>query len=146
MNRFIIVKNLCQTFFDGEEFMCFVRFFFVGVMNFIVSYSIYSLLILSSISYLVANPVAYVIGMLNSYLWNRFRTFRAKAHVAFSILSFTLTNLISWLFGYCIVIFCVKILLWQEFFAQIPSMAGATIANFYGLRFFAFGQRTRFNT
>ena len=54
------------------------RFLFVGGLNTLVGYGVYAILLFLHFNYLVANSISTVIGVLHSYLWNRFFTFKSK--------------------------------------------------------------------
>lgn len=48
----------------------FVKFGLVGVSNSIVSLGIYSLCIYLQLHYFIANAIAFILSVLNSYFWN----------------------------------------------------------------------------
>ena len=56
----------------------FIIFAIVGVSNTAVDFIIFWLLIQLSVHYIIANIVAYSMGMLNSYIWNNAITFRSN--------------------------------------------------------------------
>jgi putative flippase GtrA len=56
----------------------FGRFLLVGVLNTILSFVVYRLLLLASTPYLVAAPLAFAVGALNGYVLNRRWTFAAR--------------------------------------------------------------------
>ncbi|MBI4454631.1 MAG: GtrA family protein [Acidobacteria bacterium] len=51
------------------------KFVFVGVLNTVVGYGLFVLLVLLDIHYLVASLVAQGIAVTHSYLWNKYFTF-----------------------------------------------------------------------
>ncbi|WP_211747189.1 GtrA family protein [Paenibacillus sp. Marseille-Q4541] len=61
----------------------FFRFSLVGMLNTAVDLGVFFLLSLSSLSVVPAQVVSYVVGMLNSYLWNRRWTFASTQHRSF---------------------------------------------------------------
>jgi putative flippase GtrA len=56
----------------------FIRFLIVGVANTVISFVVYRLLLVFGVWYLVAAPVAWAIGAVNGYLFNRRWTFAAR--------------------------------------------------------------------
>lgn len=56
----------------------FIIFGLVGVLNTAVDFVVYWALLQLSVYYIVANVLSYGAGMLNSYVWNKYLTFRSK--------------------------------------------------------------------
>lgn len=54
------------------------RFLVVGVSNTLISFVVYRLLIAVGVWYLVAAPLAFAVGALNGYIFNRRWTFSAR--------------------------------------------------------------------
>jgi putative flippase GtrA len=73
----------------------FVKFNLVGVLNTLVDYAIYSLLVSLGMQYLAAQVVSYSAGMANSFLMNKHWTFaeRKTAVSGAQFLRFTVLNL-----------------------------------------------------
>ena len=69
-----IVMEVFMKIFKIQE----IRFLFVGGLNTIVGYGIYAILIFLNINYLLSNTISTILGVLHSYLWNRFFTFKSK--------------------------------------------------------------------
>ena len=56
----------------------FARFLAVGVANTVVSFVAYRLLLLLGVPYALAAPLAFAVGALNGYVFNRSWTFAAR--------------------------------------------------------------------
>ena len=56
----------------------FVRFLVVGVANTLISFALYRLLLAVDVWYVVAAPVAWGVGAVNGYVFNRRWTFAAR--------------------------------------------------------------------
>ena len=54
----------------------FFKFGIVGFSSTLVSYAVYSLLVLLKMQYLLANALAFIVGTLNSFLWNSLFVFK----------------------------------------------------------------------
>lgn len=54
----------------------FIKFGLVGVSTTLISYGLYSLLVYIGVPYLISNIIAFVIGTLNSFLWNSIFVFK----------------------------------------------------------------------
>ncbi|MBR5964560.1 MAG: GtrA family protein [Treponema sp.] len=59
-------------------FVQFIKFGLVGFSTTLISYGTYSLLVFIGVPYLVANLFGFVIGTLNSFLWNSVFVFKKK--------------------------------------------------------------------
>jgi len=97
------LNELMKKIFNRREF----RFLMVGGINTAVGYGAYALLIFFGLQYLIANTLSTIIGVINSYLWNRFFTFKSKGKALGEIARFSLVYFISYclsmLFLYLIV-------------------------------------------
>lgn len=58
-------------------FIQFVKFGLVGVSNTAISYVTYAFLVYLGFHYLIANMVAFVVSVLNSFYWNNKYVFKA---------------------------------------------------------------------
>lgn len=56
----------------------FIKFNMVGLLNTAIDFAVFFLLIWLSTHYAVAQAVAYLAGMVNSYIWNKAFTFKAS--------------------------------------------------------------------
>ena len=67
--RDFIKQNLNKkSFFDLIK--QFIKFGIVGLSNTFISLTIYYVLIYFKVNYIIANTVAFIISVLNSYYWN----------------------------------------------------------------------------
>ena len=73
----------------------FIKFAFVGLLNTGVDVAIFFLLTRFGIQYVAAQIVSYSCGAANSYLLNKFWTFRSSGLSYAEIVRFTTVNLIS---------------------------------------------------
>ena len=79
-----------------QSFRQLIKFGAVGVMNTAVDFVAYQLLTLIGVNFAVAQCVSYSCGILNSYLFNSFWTFKEEAkHKGKEIVSFIAVNLVS---------------------------------------------------
>jgi len=56
----------------------FCRYVYVGLLNTVVCYVVFVVLIAVGFHYLLASPLSYVAGVGNSYVWNKYFTFRTQ--------------------------------------------------------------------
>lgn len=64
--------------FEIKSLIQFIKFSIVGVSNTIISLVTYYIFIYFNFNYLFANTIGFIIGVLNSYLWNRKYVFYYK--------------------------------------------------------------------
>jgi putative flippase GtrA len=60
----------------------------VGAGNTLLSWCVYAALVAAGVAYLVASALAFAVGALNSYAFNRRWTFRSHDHPAREVLRF----------------------------------------------------------
>lgn len=60
-----------------QELVRFVKFGLVGVMNTAVDFAVFTLVSLAGVHYLAAQVVSYAAGTANSYVVNKFWTFKS---------------------------------------------------------------------
>ncbi len=79
-----------------ENFYQLLRFGLVGVMNTLVDFGVYQLLVWLGLHYALAQCLSYSCGLLNSYFFNSRWTFRReKNYTKREFLRFLLVNLCS---------------------------------------------------
>ncbi|MCK5057005.1 MAG: GtrA family protein [Candidatus Aminicenantes bacterium] len=74
----------------------FVKFNIVGIMNTAVDFAIFALLTVLGLHHMIAQVISYSCGIVNSYLWNKFWTFKQKREFSSAeALKFLIVNIIS---------------------------------------------------
>src|SRR5882672_949520 len=127
------------------------RFALVGLTNFFVSlavfYLCYRLLLAWDVPALrndapgpaaVANAVAYLAGMINSFLWNRSWTFRARGKVVPQAVRFVVVNLVSLALGTAAMHIFVDQRGFPELAVFLPLAVVITLLNYCGSKLWAF--------
>jgi putative flippase GtrA len=139
------------------------RFALVGCTNFVVSFTAFFLsfnyLPASAVAALaglvgvsgatlhpphagVANVLAYLAGMVNSFLLNRSWTFRATTGNALpQALRFTAISLFSLTMGTLVTFGLVDVLGWPYLAVWIPLTAVVVVVNYFGCKHWAFAPR-----
>jgi putative flippase GtrA len=129
------------------------RFALVGVSNFFVSLAVfflcYRLLVAGNVPALrgqapgaaaIANVVAYIAGMVNSFLWNRSWTFRARGKILPQAVRFTVVNLVSLALGTVAMHVFVDQRGFPELAIFMPLAVVITLLNYFGSKLWAFAQ------
>jgi putative flippase GtrA len=138
------------------------RFALVGCTNFVVSFTAFYL----SFNYLpagavaalaslvgaggaathppqaaVANVIAYLAGMVNSFLLNRTWTFRASGHPLQQALRFTAVSFFSLTMSTLVTFALVDVLGLPSLAIWVPLTAVVVVVNYLGLKHWAFAPR-----
>lgn len=89
------LKGLYQKYKKG--FWHFVKFQCVGVLNFFVDLGVFTLLnTVVGLNAVPSNIISYSCGIINSFFWNRYWTFKVKLKFfSFDFLKFIFVNLVS---------------------------------------------------
>jgi putative flippase GtrA len=122
------------------------RFALVGLTNFVVSFTVFYL----SFNYLpdavqrhtpdaaLANLLAYLAGMVNSFLLNRSWTFRASGNAAVQAVRFTIVNLSSLTLSTLVMFRFVDVLGYPEIVVWVPTTLVVMALNYLGCKHWAF--------
>ena len=125
----------------------FARFVVVGCANFVVSFAAFyaSYLYLplddSSGRGAVANVLAYGAGLVNSFVLNRFWTFRAEGHVGAHALKFGLLNVATLVGSTLIVLLLVDRAGLPALAVWLPLTLAILAAHYLGMKHWAFAAR-----
>ncbi len=114
------------------------RFLFVGGINTIVGYGSYALLIFFKINYLLATTLSTIIGVINSYVWNRKFTFKSNKSVKKEIPKFVSIYLISYCAGMIIIYILVSKLNMNEYLAGLLNLVSTTLISWFGHKYISF--------
>jgi Predicted membrane protein len=115
------------------------RFIIVGVINTIVGYGSYFILVKTiGIYYLLAQILSYIIGTTNSYLWNKFFTFKSSKKSISEVLRFISVYVVSLLINLGLLKMLVDYIGVDETIAGIPTLFVTTLVSYFGHRFFSF--------
>lgn len=73
----------------------FVKYSLVGVLNTVLSYSLFCLFVFLKLHYSFALVFSYAIAIAHSYIWNRHWTFRSKDPVGMETVKFISAYVLS---------------------------------------------------
>ncbi|ACV64800.1 GtrA family protein [Desulfofarcimen acetoxidans DSM 771] len=117
----------------------FIKFSIVGVINTIISFILYYILISININYLISSILSYSIGMINSFLLNKYWVFIKKStthkhyFIKFIIVNIFTLSINSMLLYIFVSKFNINLLLSQFFVTLLVLMI-----NFWGNKFWTF--------
>lgn len=108
----------------------FLKFGIVGVMNTLITFASYSLLVYLGVNYMVSNVIGYALGILNSYFWNKGWVFKKKDADSKTVMKFIVVNLITLGFNTGFLYILVDNLYVNKYLAQIGATALGLIINY----------------
>ena len=129
-----MIKDFIKKIFSYQP----IRFLFVGGLNTIVGYGVYALLIYIGVNYLVANTISTVIGIVHSYLWNRFFTFKSKNKALKEITKFISVYAVSYLIGMCTLFIFKDKLNISAYIAGLINLVITTLISYFGHKYYSF--------
>ena len=117
----------------------FIKFGIVGVSNtLLTAISIWFLLKEFHCSDYFSNFTGYIIGLLNSFIWNRKWTFESKTKLSVTAFKFIVTFVISYLFQLGNLYLLLHFTLIDPYYCQILSIGVYTLINFILNKYYTF--------
>lgn len=126
--------KLLDTIFEKQIY----RFVAVGILNTIVGVGAYFILLDLNIYYLFSALISHIIGVTNSFIWNKKWTFKSKGNLRKESLKFTSV------YGVTFVINLVLLVLFVEKFRFNPKIAGVfalgicALISYFGHKYWSF--------
>lgn len=114
------------------------RFIFVGILNLILSYGVYFILLYLNMYYIFALLISSVIGIAHSFIWNKKWTFKSKGDVRKESIRFISVYGIAFLINLVILALFVEKLMFNPKIAQVFALSVVSIISFYGHKYWSF--------
>jgi putative flippase GtrA len=116
-----------------------VKYGLVGAANTLISFAVFYVLHkLLGVNYKIANPIAYVSGMLNGFYFNKKWTFKSDGSLKREAVLFLAVNGVSLLTQYLIITMLVEKMGQDPLHAQVVGTLCSICINFLGQKFLAF--------
>lgn len=115
-----------------------MRFLFVGGINTAVGYGVYAFCIFGGLHYVFAQFISTVIGVTNSYFWNKYFTFQKKQKSAREIVRFITVYAVSYTVNLCLLYVLVDRLHMSEYLAGVLGLSVTTLISYFGHNKFSF--------
>lgn len=115
----------------------FIQFCIVGLLNTIVGYAAFYVLI-NFLYYLLALLLSHIIGVMNSFFWNKLWVFRTKKIQVFEFIRFNLVYAIVFLVNAVALYGCVDVIHVDPRLAQLILLPLVTLVSFFGQKLWTF--------
>lgn len=139
----INTKHIYNIIINNGKFKCLSKFSCVGGLNTLIDFGVFSLLnSLFGINYIISQVISYSSGTLNSFILNKFWTFKdtkTNKKTTKEVIQFIVVNSASLGISLLGLSILLKNNSMNPFIAKIISMVLAQIVNFLGYRFWVFG-------
>ena len=127
-----------MIFLKKETIIQFIKFCIIGISNTVVHLSIYYLLLWLNVYYLLANIIAFVISVLNSWFWNKKFTFTESTTTAFTFVRLYASYGATALLGTGLLYILVDVIGLSKYISPIINIGITTGINFILNKYFVF--------
>lgn len=124
---------------NKKEFIRFVKFLVVGIINTFVTYIVFVLIRLFGATPELSNAMGYLAGVINSFLWNKKWVFQTKGtNVYKEMAAFFAVFVVCYYVQFVAFRFMLYEMKWNEYIAQLIGMLVYTMLSFILNKFFSF--------
>lgn len=116
----------------------FAKFIFVGVLNTIVGYGTYAILIFFGFNYFISHTISTIVGVINSFVLNRKITFNDKKVNKKTPIKFVSVYMLSYFIGLFNLNIIIKRFGIDPYFAGFINLFITTLISWFGHRYFSF--------
>lgn len=114
------------------------RFLLVGFLNTILSYIVYISLLYLGIYYILALLISYIVGITNSYTYNKKWTFKSKGGSKREFSKFVLVYGITFSVNSFLLLLFVEKLMLGPNIGQVFALSIVTMISFFGHKYWSF--------
>ncbi len=136
MKNITYVRQLITKKFISQT----LKFAVVGVLNTIIGYGIYYLLLKLNLYYIFALLIAHILGAVNSYLWNKYWTFASKKKSFVELLRFISVYIVTFISNLALLAIFVEKLMIDKAIGGFLSLMIVTILSFFGHKLWTFSK------
>ena len=140
--RFISLMNR-SILTNTETCIQFLKFSLIGLANTGLQYIVFLVLYrLFGVYYLAASAIGYCVGMVNSFVLNKFWTFQSlKSRSGIEFMKFTMVNGVALLINLGVLEILVSGFRIRPEHGQVVAIGFSTVANFFGNKLWTFRKR-----
>lgn len=123
----------------NKDLVRFIKFLIVGCINTGITYLCFIILRFIGVSPELSNTIGYVVGVINSFIWNKKWVFNThNTNVLREAFSFFIIFLVCFTLQFIIFRFLIYQMNTNEYLAQLISMIIYTVLNYILNRLFSF--------
>lgn len=136
-------RNIIIQFIkENETVIQFLRFNIVGILNTVITYIIYAVLVFSGAHYRVALISEYAFGTVFSFILNKIYTFNYNERASMYLFGkMVLTYVVIFFANLGILDFCIKTLHMNEYLGQLLTLMLIVLLSFVFQKLFVFRKR-----
>ena len=123
---------------EARNLRAFSKFIFVGILNTLVGYGLFALLVYLNIFYLLSLSISHIVGTTHSYLWNRYFTFNSKNRFTQEFPKFITVYASIYVLNFALLYLAVDLFKFNVFISQLVILGLVTAISFIGQRYWAF--------
>ena len=129
-----MIKRLWDRFYDSH----FLKFVFVGGLNTAIGYGVFATLVLLGVHYVVSSVIGHIVGVINSYFWNKYFTFRVPGKNYREIMRFIGVYTVHYIIGLSGLVLLVEVAKLHPLVGQAVILVITTLVSFFGHKYFTF--------
>jgi len=126
--------KLFDTFFEKQ----ISRFVAVGILNTIVGVGFYFILLDLNIYYLLSSIIAHMIGVMNSFIWNKKWTFRSNGNLLREFLKFNSVYVVTFFVNLLLLALFVEKFGFNPKISGVLSLGFSAMISFFGHKYWSF--------
>jgi putative flippase GtrA len=121
----------------------FLKYVLVGFLNTGVFYGIYYIMLQFGFFYATAVTVGTVVGIINSYFWNKYFTFKSRKKSVGETLKFLTVYGVQYLSNLFVIFMCINYIGISAELAGIVAIGIGLFISFFGHKFWSFRNAKR---
>jgi putative flippase GtrA len=114
-----------------------IKFCIVGILNTIVGYGAFFFLV-NYMHYIQALFIAHIVGVTNSFIWNKYWIFKSKNLMLYEYVKFNLIYAIVFIANAIALFVCVELIYADPRLAQLILLPVITVMSFFGQKLWTF--------
>jgi putative flippase GtrA len=120
-----------------------VKFALVGVANTCIALASYAILVAIGVSYVVAGPIGWSLGVLHGYTWNRIWTFESASHHTGLMTRYVAVGVVGLLLNTGLLALFVAVLGAGKLPAEVVALPIVVLTTFALNRYWVFAEHLR---
>lgn len=116
----------------------FIKYVFVGLLNTGVFYGIYYIMLQLGFFYAISVMVGTIVGIINSYFWNKYFTFKSKKKSISETVKFLTVYFVQYLSNLLIIHLCINYFGISAELAGIVAIGIGLFISYFGHKFWSF--------